>query len=199
MIIVGLTGGFGCGKSTIAGLLKRLPRVDVVDCDAVAKAIMASDGFRPELAAVFGPAAIAADGHLDTAAIAASIFADDAKRRRLEAALHPLVREAVERQRQTAAAAGIRLFVIESAILFETAYDAECGIVVCVACDPAEQRRRLRENRGYDDAQIDARLAAQMPLTEKIRRAGIVFTTDCAPADLPALVNDLYLKLLQTS
>jgi dephospho-CoA kinase len=189
---IGLTGGIGCGKSTVAALLKRYPDVLTFDCDRAAKEIMAQPRFRPILLRIIGPKAIDAEGNLNTKAIADAIFSSDVTRGQLEQAVHPRVRSLMWMTGRKAEHDGIRLFVVESAILFETGLNRLCDYTVCVVCGPNKQRRRLRENRGWTDEQIDARLASQWPLADKMAHADYLVGNDRSEEELARTVDQLY-------
>lgn len=189
---IGLTGGIGCGKSTVAALLNRYHDVLTFDCDRAAKQIMAERRFRSTLLKIIGPEAIDTEGNLNTKAIAKVIFGSDITRRQLEQAVHPRVRSLMWMTGRKAEHDGIRLFVIESAILFETGLNRLCDYAVCVVCGQEEQRRRLRENRGWTDEQIEARLASQWPLADKMARADYIIGNDKSEEELARTVDRLY-------
>ena len=189
---IGLTGGIGCGKSTVAALLNCYPDLLTFDCDRAAKEIMAQPEFRHILIKIIGPDAFDAEGRLDTKAIAQAVFRSDVTRRQLEQAVHPRVRSLMDLTACRADHNGIRLFVVESAILFETGLDRFCDYTVCVVCGPNKQRRRLRENRGWTDEQIDARLASQWPLADKMARADFIVGNDRSKEELARTVDQLY-------
>jgi dephospho-CoA kinase len=180
---IGLTGGIACGKSAFAADLAACG-CDVLDADAIVHRLEEPGGAAtaPILAA-FGPDMRAREGGIDRARLAAKVFADAAARERLNAIVHPLVRETLARW---LAAPGSRPKVAVVPLLFEVGWEREWDEVVCVACSEAEQVRRLRQ-RGLTEAQARARLAAQMPLAEKVRRAHRVVWND---GSLSALRNE---------
>ena len=196
MIIVGLTGGFGCGKSVVVAELNTHLFVTAVDCDELAKKIMAGDNFRPILISIIGPTAITHEGLLDTESIAKMIFKNSDVKQKLEDALHPLVWKDVEQRQKQAEKDGKLLFVIESAILFETGADSRCDVTVCVTCNEETQRSRLKNGRGFTDKEIDARLACQMPLKEKQERADIIFHNNLEFYMLHQMINRLCMRIM---
>lgn len=167
---IGLTGGVGSGKSTVAALLRGLGAF-VVDADEAARAVVepGTEGLR-RVAAEFGPRFLAGEG-LDRRALAALVFSDPGARARLEAILHPLVRGWMADRLQEAAAHGTRLAVLEVPLLYETGLDAGLEGVIVVHVAPEVQLRRLTAGQGYTEAEARARVAAQMPIDEKARRA----------------------------
>jgi dephospho-CoA kinase len=167
--IVAVTGGIGCGKSGVARLLSELG-VAVLDADDVARDAMSAG--RPlvaEIAAAFGRGVLRPDGTLDRPRLADIVFGDRAQRERLNALVHPPVMAAIGRwtaQRRAARASGAVVVPLLFEIGAETGWDA----VVCVACDAEVAAARLRL-RGMSDEDIARRRAAQMDLSEKIRRS----------------------------
>ena len=169
MVVVGLTGGIGSGKSTVAQMLAERGAV-VVDADVVAREVVAPDG--PAFAAVverFGPAVVAADGTLDRPALAALVFGDAAAREDLNRIVHPVVGEEVLRR---LAAIGARdpdaVVVLDVPLLAEVGrdrYPVAGVIVVDVPVDVAVAR--LVDGRGFSREDALARVAAQAPREER--------------------------------
>ena len=177
---IALTGGIACGKSTLADLLSE-GGCEVLDTDALVHALEAAGGAAvAPIVAAFGTGVQAADGGIDRLRLGQHVFTDDAARLRLNGIVHPLVRS--ELTRWLAIPARLpKVAVIP--LLFEVGWDAGWDAVVCVACLEAEQLRRLRA-RGLSEAAARARIAAQLPLAEKVRRASQVVWND---GDLNAL------------
>jgi len=170
MISLGLTGGIGMGKSAAAEILARrgLP---VVDTDEIARVLVApGQPALDEIRAAFGAGMIAPDGSLHRAALAQRVFNDAAERQRLEAILHPRIRAAWHAQLALWSRAGESLAVVVIPLLFEVGAETELDVTVCVACSPVTQQRRLLA-RGWSQAQIAARLAAQWPAERKLTLA----------------------------
>jgi dephospho-CoA kinase len=172
MRTIGLTGGIGTGKSTVAAMLRELGAT-VVDADEAARAVVepGTPGLQM-LLKEFGPE-IVREGRLDRARLAEIAFADSEARRRLEAVTHPLVREWMGRRVLEAAERGDEVVVLDIPLLFESGREGEFDTVVVVAAPPDVQLERLVA-KGYSEAQARARIAAQLPLEDKVRRAGYV-------------------------
>jgi len=171
---IALTGGIACGKSALALFLKELG-CDVLDADDVVHALEAPGGAAvAPIAEAFGEAVCAVDGGIDRQRLGARIFSDGDARQRLNAIVHPLVRAAVDAWLY---APGAAPKVVVIPLLFEVGWEQGWDAVVCVACHAGTQLRRLTE-RGLSAADAQARLAAQMPLREKTRRAGYVVWND---------------------
>ena len=175
--VIGITGGVGMGKSTAAKLLRKQD-VPVLDSDDVAREVVAvGEPALTEISEIFGADFLNAQGEMDRAKLAAHIFGNDAEREKLEAIIHPRVRERWLAQMETWRADNVPLGVVVIPLLFEVGAEGEFDSVICVACTGNTQRERLRA-RGWDDAQIAARIAAQMDVTEKIERADQVVWTE---------------------
>ena len=177
MIRLGLTGGIGMGKSTAAELLaKRGAKVS--DSDVLARELVEpGQSALAEIVEAFGGGVLREDGSLDRAKVGELVFGDSAAREKLEGILHPRIREAWQARLDGWAAAGERLAVAVIPLLFETQAETSFDRIVCVACSPELQRERLRE-RGWNEGEIDSRLAAQMAVDEKMKRSDHVIWTD---------------------
>lgn len=184
MRVVGLTGGIASGKTTFAAAL-RARGAAVVDADALARAAVAPGSpALAEIARAFGPDAIAADGTLDRARMAARVFGDPEARRRLEAITHPAVRRAMAEETARLGAAGHDLVFYDAPLLFEVGLDRTLDSVVVVWAPAELQRARLVARDELDAEAVEARLAAQLPIDEKAARADFVVENVGAPADL---------------
>jgi|TARA_B110000495_G_scaffold102211_1_gene88315 dephospho-CoA kinase len=174
--VIGITGGVGMGKSTAAKLLRE-QGVPVLDSDDLSREVVAvGEPALAEIGKIFG-ADFLDNGKLDRAKMAAHIFGNDAERKKLEAIIHPRVRERWLAQMETWRADDVPLGVVVIPLLFEVGAEAEFDFIICVACTGNTQRERLR-GRGWDDAQIAGRIAAQMEVTKKIERADQVLWTE---------------------
>ncbi|MFP6902778.1 MAG: dephospho-CoA kinase [Verrucomicrobiia bacterium] len=175
--VIGITGGVGMGKSTAAKLLRE-QSVPVLDSDDIAREVVAvGEPALMEISEIFGADFLNAKGQLDRAKMAAHIFGNDAEREKLETIIHPRVRERWLAQMETWRADDVPLGVVVIPLLFEVGAEAEFDFIICVACTGNTQRERLRA-RGWDDAQIAARIAAQMDVAQKIERADQVMWTE---------------------
>ncbi|SVE17120.1 uncharacterized protein METZ01_LOCUS469974 [marine metagenome] len=165
------------GKSTAAKLLRE-QGVPVVDSDDLARDVVAvGEPALAEVYEIFGAEFMDAQGQLDRGKMAAHIFGNDAERKKLEAIIHPRVRECWLLQMESWRAENVPLGVVVIPLLFEVGAEGEFDSVICVACTGNTQRERLRA-RGWDDVQIAARIAAQMDVAEKIERANQVVWTE---------------------
>ncbi len=188
MIRVAVTGGIACGKSLAASMMEA-SGVPVCEADAVVHALIkpGSDAYRDILKA-FGSCILAGDGTIDRRILGDIVFNDEAQRQRLNALLHPAVRRAIQSWLGQQAGNGTRMAAAVIPLLFEAGMDEGWDAVVCVACSPAVQMERLR-SRGLDESACRARLGAQMPLDEKVRRSDFTIWNDGSPDELSELVR----------
>lgn len=173
---VGLTGGLGCGKTTVAGMFAARGWT-IIDTDEVAREVTGpGTPALEDIVTVFGEEMLTPAGELDRAALAAVVFSDAAELEKLNGIVHPRIRVVWRARLRAAVDAGGRGLVVIP-LLYETHAEDELERVVCVACSPAVQRERLLK-RGMAADQIDRRIQSQMPLDEKCRRADVVIWND---------------------
>ncbi|NMC68478.1 MAG: dephospho-CoA kinase [Myxococcales bacterium] len=195
MRLVGLTGGIGSGKSTVASLL-RARGIPVFDADRAARDVTApgTPGLDAVVAA-FGPGVLLPDRTLDRAGLARIVFSDPAARRRLEQLLHPRVDAAAAEWLAARAAEGSALCVYEAALILETGRDAWLDGVIAVVADVETRVRRVVERDGGPPEPVRARIAAQIDDDERRRRARWVVVNDGTLADLERQVEALLEEL----
>jgi dephospho-CoA kinase len=173
MIILGLTGSIGMGKSTVAQMFRDLG-VAVHDADAVVHALY--EGEAVHLVDSLFPGT-ASGGKVDRARLAARILDDPAAMRKLEDAIHPLVRNSEKAFLKKARQRNDSFVVLDIPLLFETGADRRVDGVIVVTADPGEQRRRVLGRPGMSEAKFNSILARQMADSEKRRRADFLITT----------------------
>jgi dephospho-CoA kinase len=168
--LIGLTGGIGSGKSTVAEMIRALG-VPVVDADILAREVVAPG--QPALAEIAAawPEVIAADGSLDRQQLAERVFSDSDARARLEAITHRRIQERAQHSAQTHAAAGHRLAFYEAPLIVEAGLAADFDGLVLVIAAEEHQIARVMARDGWRREEALARLAAQLPLEEKRRVA----------------------------
>ena len=150
----------------------------VADSDALAREFV--EPGQPalmEIVDAFGDGVLRKDGSLARAKMSALVFNDSTAREKLEGILHPRIRKVWQARLEDWSVAGERLAVAVIPLLFETEAESSFDKIACVACSPELQRERLRA-RGWSDGEIDSRIAAQMAVDEKMRRADHVIWTD---------------------
>jgi len=174
-MVIGLTGGIGCGKSTAAACFAGLG-FQVVDADQLARQVLESPVCVARLRARWGAACLDSAGVPDRRWIGAKVFADPAERAFLESLTHP----EVARLRREATADPRHDYVVEIPLLFEKDLTAGFDAIMVVACSEDVRRVRLRA-RGLSDDEISARIASQLSLVEKVKRADVVIWNDGEP------------------
>lgn len=174
-LLIGLTGNIATGKSAVARMLRELGAV-VVDADRIAR-----DVVRPgqpaldEIVRTFGPEVLLPNGELDRPKMARLVFGDPDQLKRLEAIIHPVVREAM--QRAIRAQPDDAVVVIEVIKLFESGWARVCDQVWVTHCPPEMQVARLVKYRGLSPEEARARVEAQNPQAEKLACADVVIDT----------------------
>jgi len=191
---IGLTGGLGSGKSTVAARLAS-HGIELIDTDAIARELAAPGGVAiPALRAVFGESVIAADGGLNRASMRALVFADPAARVRLEGILHPLIE--VESLRRSAAARSPYI-IIDIPLLAERVHWREHCDRVCVVDCPLElQIARVAARDGHSRDEIEAILAAQTRREARLAIADDVIDNSGTLENLLAQVDALHARYL---
>ncbi|MEO7556907.1 MAG: dephospho-CoA kinase [Acidimicrobiales bacterium] len=190
MLLVGLTGGIGSGKSTVAAMLAARGAV-IIDADAIARRLQApgTEVFR-QMVERFGPEVVAPDGTLDRRALAAVAFTDPGLRRDLEAIVHPAVAAVVVEQLQAEAGTD-HIVVYDVALLVETRA-GEYGAVVVVDVDPVVALDRLVVQRGMDEADARNRMANQVGRDERRAVADRIIDNSGPLVELQAQVDALW-------
>ena len=193
MLLVGLTGGLGSGKSTVSGMLAERGAV-VLDADAFARDAVGSGttGF-DRVVARFGPGIVGADGELDRAKLASIVFNDEPALRDLEAIVHPEVRRMVE-EGVSANAGTDRVVVLVNPLLIEMGTHRDCDVVVVVSASPQAQLDRVVA-RGMARGDAAARMANQLPMDERARHADVLLDNDGDLAQLERQVDRLWADL----
>lgn len=172
---LGLTGGIGSGKSTVGQFLA-LCGAALIDADAMARSVTAPGGAAMDLIAQeFGPSFITPDGALDRDLMRALAFNDPGAKRRLEAIVHPLVGQAIDRAAQEATESGHRLLVFDIPLLVESGrWRSQLDRVLVVDCLPPTQIARVQARSQLEPAAIQAIITAQAPRAKRLAAADLV-------------------------
>jgi dephospho-CoA kinase len=184
--VLGIVGGIGSGKSTVAREFERLGWY-VIDSDAEVRCVLRRPDVARTLAQWWGTRVLDADGTVDRSAVGRIVFADESARKRLEGLVHPLVtRTRAEAIARAAAAAGVPPVgvIYDAPLLFEAGLDRECDAVAFVEASAAVREERLRLSRGWGREEIAKREAAQWPLERKKALSRFVIQNDGTPLDL---------------
>lgn len=191
MLLVGLTGGLGAGKSTVARMLADRGAI-VVDADDLSHRALEPDtrAFK-QVCDLFGDGVVTPSGELDRRAIAATVFADEGKRRALESIVHPevfrMLAETVEANRGTDA-----VVVFDAALIVETGFHESCDVVVVVTAPEREQVTRAARGGAMSEEDARARIRAQIPAAERQAVADVVLRNDGDLAHLEDQVEALW-------
>jgi dephospho-CoA kinase len=196
--VFGLTGGIGSGKSQVARrlLARGLP---VVNADDLARAVVVpeSEGLA-RIVDYFGPNVLRPTGELDRPRLAAIVFSDTEARRTLDSIVHPLVRKLATERFAELAERGEQLACYEVPLLYEVGLERTFTPVLVVDAPDALRRPRLAARDSLNETALDARIAAQMPLSEKVKRADYVIENDGSLAELDERSDAVFDTLCHT-
>ncbi|MDO8476413.1 MAG: dephospho-CoA kinase [Candidatus Rokubacteria bacterium] len=192
-LLVGLTGSIATGKSTVSRMFAHLG-ARVLDADLLAReVVMPGQAAHARIVEEFGPQVVQEDGSLDRKALGAVVFADAAKRKRLEEITHPAIGLRQQRILSVLDEEAFEGVVIwDAALLFEGGGVAKMDRVVVVYADPEIERRRLMERDGLSDTDARARIASQMPIAEKAKLADHVIDNSGTREETERQVRTVY-------
>jgi len=180
---VALTGGIATGKTHVRARIEQRG-VATIDSDTLAReAVAAGSSGLASVVERFGRDILDADGALNRARLGAIVFADPVARRDLEAIVHPQVRRATDDWFDSLDATVHPFAVADIPLLFEVGREGDFNVVIVAACDPETQVRRVMERDGLTESEARQRLAAQLPISDKVNRADFVIRTDGSYAE----------------
>jgi dephospho-CoA kinase len=191
LILVGLTGGIGSGKTTVARMLAARGAV-VVDADELARSALdpGTKAFK-HVCDLFGDEVLTEDGRIDRAALASVVFGDEEKRRALESITHPevfrLLAETVERYRDTDS-----VVVFDAPLIIETGFHEAVDVLVVVTAPVEQAIERVGRDRGMSQAEASVRMAAQTDPKERESAADVVIENDADLESLEKKVEELW-------
>ena len=197
-LLVGLTGGIATGKSTVNAMLAN-PSVRVVDADALAREVVEpGQPAYQQIVAEFGKEVLQPDGRLDRARLGELVFADPAKRKRLEAITHPAIRARFQKIMTDLEAAGFDgILIWDASLLVESGGTKNMDRVVVVTTDPQTQLVRLMARDASSEAAARSRVASQMPLAVKARYGDYVIDNSGTREQTEARVREVDRALLE--
>jgi dephospho-CoA kinase len=174
MRVVGLTGNFGSGKSTVAGMFRNAG-IPVIDADRISREVTAPGGraYR-DVVGEFGEGVLLPDGAIDRKRLGEMVFADPERRARLEAITHPAILEAMKEALSGFSREGHAVVIVEAALIHESGRKGLFGEVISVRCDGETQLCRATSRDGITREQAAARIRAQMDPADKARRSAHV-------------------------
>lgn len=194
--LIGLTGGIACGKSAVSMRLAQRGAL-IVDADQIARNILVpgSEGLE-QVVARWGTELLSPTGELDRTKLGAIVFAQAEERQALEGITHPLIAQESQRQLTRALSQKPPLVVYDAALLVEAGRTEMFRPLVVVTSTPILQRQRIMARDGLDEAQAQARMDAQLPLSQKEALADHVIRNDGDWAQLDAQIDALWTALL---
>ena len=201
MLIIGLTGGSGCGKTAFAELFAK-PPIAVLNADAVYHNLISAPSPCTEaLATEFGDGILASDGSIDRTRLVPLVFgatpAHDERLARLNEIAHRFVRAVFEERIEELRASDVPAVILDAPLLFEAGFECFCDAVIAVLADASARIRRIKERDGLDDEGANRRLAAQPPDTFYTDRADFVVYNDGDLEHLRAEAEGLRTYLLE--
>ena len=198
MMRIGLTGGIGSGKSTVADLFRKRG-AHVIDLDLIAREVV-----EPGRAAWrgivehFGKEILNGEGRIDREALGKIVFRDSAKREELNRIVHPAVSHALRHRLDTIKRKDTdAIIILDSPLLIEVGRHKKMDAVILVYASPEMQIRRIMKRNGYTRQEAQDRLRSQMPLDEKIPFADYVIHNEGEPEKTEEAVEDVWKELLQ--
>jgi dephospho-CoA kinase len=193
--VIGILGGIGSGKSTVASLFGKLGCI-VVDADAIAHELLDTEEVRDIISREFGPAAFGPDGKVSRKAIASIVFSDATKLARLTSIIHPRAlertMEVVKEARSRGSAPAV---VIDAPLLVEAGWHEKCDILVFVECNIGARVARFSQRTGLDRAQMEAREKFQISLDKKAKLAYYVINNNLDLSALEGQVGSVFSKI----
>ena len=200
MLVIGLTGNFGTGKTTVSQMLAELGTV-IIDADKLGHELLQPDTETyGEIVSAFGRSVLKPNGDIDRNKLGKLVFTDAAALSKLNRIIHPRIYELAKQKIEEYRKSGAKVIVLEATLLIEEAdWTPLVDLVDQVWATTAPEAtivRRLKSQRGLKEEQVLARLQAQMPSEEKAKRADVVIDTDCSLDELRTEVTDLWHNLL---
>ncbi|MBI4341561.1 MAG: dephospho-CoA kinase [Candidatus Omnitrophica bacterium] len=200
MVVIGVTGGFGTGKSTVAGMFKRLGAV-VLDADAITHELMEPKRLAwRQIVKAFGAGVLNDDETVNRRRLAAIVFEHAPRRRQLEAIVHPKVMRAIARRlHELRRARRMKAVVLDVPLLVETGAQRLVDALVVVTASPEVQRQRLRRKYGTSEEELNARMDAQWNLSAKAALADAVVENSGSVESTRTQVRQLWNQLVRNS
>jgi dephospho-CoA kinase len=190
-LVIGLLGGMGSGKSRVAAQLAK-HGARIIDADQLGHEALKRSAIREELVGRWGREILDETGNIVRGRVAGIVFADEAQRRELEAVVHPYIGERIREEIANAQSdPRVKLIVLDAAIMLETGWNKVCDRLLYVHAPRTARLRRLADQRGWTEKEVEAREHAQVSLTEKASRADGAIDNSGSPESLARQVEDL--------
>lgn len=192
MKIIGLTGGIASGKSTVSRLLAEHGYA-VIDADRIAWQLAEPDNsLWQAYYERYGEKVLNDDRTLNRQAVASVVFQNPAEKQWMDSAAHPMIKAEIQRNLARLIAAGRDVVFLDVPLLYEAGWDYMADTVWVVYADEANQLRRLCQRNGFSEAEAQRRIGAQLPMSEKKRRADVVIDNNGSLEDLSRQVHKLF-------
>jgi dephospho-CoA kinase len=189
--VVGILGGIGSGKSQVSRLLQENGAV-VLSGDALGHEALREPELKARIVERWGEELLDEQGEIERTKLGGIVFADEKERRALETIVHPWIKERLRQEVfLTRDLPGVKLIVVDAAIMLEAGWDDVCDELIFVDVPRPLRLERIRRQRGWTEKEVDARERAQMPLSEKARRAHHTLNNAGSPDDLRRQVEAL--------
>ncbi len=201
MLVIGVTGSIGMGKTTIANMLRDMG-VPVHDADISVAKFLRPGGIAVRTVGEMFPEALVHDeigaAYIDKTALGKIVFNDRVKKKKLEDYLHPLVKTDTDVFIKKMSERGHKIVAMEVPLLFETGRDKDVNLTICVSCSPEKQKQRTLERTGMTSEKFDAIVAGQMLDAEKRQKADYVLLNDGDFEEARQKLLDIYRHIEQT-
>jgi len=191
MYVIGIAGGSGTGKSTIAAHIAARHRGVHIDADRVAHEVLEDPAVIAEIRRAFGDTVIDLDGTVNRRRLGVRVFGDPARRQALNGIVHPAIIARCAAEADDARRRGARVAVVDAALLLEVDMGMRFDFVMALECDAGTRLARLRRRGGWSEGELRARLAAQQGLEKHFYKADVVVDTGPALDDVLAGVDRL--------
>ena len=194
MKIIGLTGGIGSGKSTVAQFLVELGAV-ILDADKVGHEALKLDNIRQQIVNAFGKQ-IMSEGEIDRKKLGRIVFANPEARDKFNRIIHPPMHDMVRARIEEYRRQGVKVAVLDAPLLIEAGWTSLADEVWVTTAPEAAVLKRLRKRMGLSEQESTARIHSQLTLEERKKHADIVIDTDCQLDELKAKVKELWRRLM---
>ncbi|MDD4876396.1 MAG: dephospho-CoA kinase [Dehalococcoidales bacterium] len=196
MKVIGLTGGIGSGKSTVAQFLVELGAV-LLDADKTGHEVFqtGTEGWQ-EVVATFGRRILTSDENVDRKKLGEIVFDDSESLSRLNQIMHPRIFNMIKTQLEKYRQQGIKVVIIEAPLLFEAGWASLADEIWVTTAPEATILKRLKKRSGLSKAKSLARISSQLPSPERTSRADVIINTDCSLVELKLKIKKLWQKLL---
>ncbi|NLL52673.1 MAG: dephospho-CoA kinase [Peptococcaceae bacterium] len=194
MLTIGLTGGIASGKTSVANWFAARA-IPIINADTTAHELMEQSAVISMLEQEFGREIIK-DGKVNRALLGSRVFSDPKAKKRLEKIIHPLIRQSMQEKLASLQKQNHKLIILDIPLLFEVGWDKYVDQVWVVYVSPAIQRERLMARNGFTEQEAELRIASQMPIKEKAKRADLIIDNSGTWEQTEEYLNNLWSKLI---